>query len=243
MAPGMSSGTAIPVGPTPSLAVSAQERYPRSRRAVCETKYTEKLLESNAVPAFLQGVRSRSNRLTKRTGQSSSTIAACPAMLTFGPSDKGIRAQVAESVALIAELDFPSSLPAVWMKLYTEQLLESNAVPVFVLQGVWSMVGSNSLTSVSDDPLGFPNAFAFLFHLRSPQVTTLSYSLRQKLFLPWLKASSFQMYAIWGHDPLEFIRLELSIGGAGAEGWEYLTKVLRRQAAADVVQSLVGTGG
>ncbi|KAK7017082.1 importin-alpha export receptor [Paramarasmius palmivorus] len=174
-----------PGGPTPSL----PSQLKRGTLEVVELfvkLYTEKLLESNAVPAFLQGVRSRSNRLTNKTGQSSSTIAACTSNApTFGPSDKGIRAQVAESVALIAELDFPSSLPA---------------------------------------------------------VTTLSYSLRQKLFLPWLKASSFRMQ--FGDDPLEFIRLELSIGGAGAEGVGVSNEgVTRRQAAADVVKALVGTGG
>ncbi|KAK7017461.1 importin-alpha export receptor [Paramarasmius palmivorus] len=114
-----------------------------------------------------------------------------------------------ESNAVPAFLQGVRSL--LFVKLYTEQLLESNAVPVFV-QGVWSLV------------------------------TTLSYSLRQKLSLPWLKASSFRMQ--FGDDPLEFIRLELSIGGAGAEGVGVSNEgVTRRQAAADVVKALVGTGG
>ncbi|KAK7018753.1 importin-alpha export receptor [Paramarasmius palmivorus] len=48
----------------------------------------------------------------------------------------------------------------------------------------------------------------------------------------------------FGDDPLEFIRLDLSIGGAGAGGAGVSNEgVTRRQAAADVVKALVGTGG
>ncbi|KAK7023669.1 importin-alpha export receptor [Paramarasmius palmivorus] len=177
-----------PGGPTPSL----PSQLKRGTLEVVELfvkLYTEKLLESNAVPAFLQGVRS-----------------------------------------------------LLFVKLYTEQLLESNAVPVFV-QGVWSLVGSNSLTSVSDDPL-VSQCLRFLStairsgHYTQLFTTTETIStLVEGVVIPDVPRQ-------FGDDPLEFIRLELSIGGAGAEGVGVSNEgVTRRQAAADVVKALVGTGG
>ncbi|KAK7018752.1 importin-alpha export receptor [Paramarasmius palmivorus] len=240
--------------------------------------YTEKLLESNAVPAFLQGVRSLvgSNRLTNKTGQSSSTIAACTSNApTFGPSDKGIRAQVAESVALIAELDFPSKWPDLIDQLVGSlQTSESNTI-LGVLHTAHSIfrqwrahVRSDQLfTEINlDIPPAIEDTHKEFFagesgwfpmlmawdpndlrnndpdeptpSLRSAQVTTLSYSLRQKLFLPWLKASSVRCLS--PSNEARALRMTawnssvgLSIGACKRAG---------RQAA-DVVKALVGTGG
>ncbi|ESK86419.1 importin-alpha export [Moniliophthora roreri MCA 2997] len=124
-----------------------------------------------------------------------------------------------------------------FVKLYTEQLLESNAVPTFV-QGVWSLVGSNKLTNVSYDPL-VSQCLRFLStairsgHYTQLFTTTETIStLVEGVVIPNVALRQHELEQ-FEDDPLEFIRLDLSVGGG----------VTRRQAAADVVKALVSTGG
>ncbi|KAK7018654.1 importin-alpha export receptor [Paramarasmius palmivorus] len=156
--------------------------------------------------------------------------------------------QLKRVILEVVEASAALSPQRLFVKLYTEQLLESNAVPAFV-QGVWSLVGSNRLTSVSDDPL-VSQCLRFLStairsgHYTQLFTTTETIStLVEGVVIPNVSLRQHELEQ-FEDDPLEFIRLDLSIGGAGAGGAGVSNEgVTRRQAAADVVKALVGTGG
>ncbi|KAK7018767.1 importin-alpha export receptor [Paramarasmius palmivorus] len=129
-----------------------------------------------------------------------------------------------------------------FVKLYTEQLLESNAVPAF-FQGVWSLVSDDPLVSQCLRFLSTairPGHYTQLFITTSAE--TIS-TLVEGVVVPNVSLRKHELEQ-FGDDPLEFIHLDLSIGGAGAGGAGVSNEgVTRRQAAADVVKALVGTGG
>ncbi|KAG6917213.1 hypothetical protein DXG01_003418 [Tephrocybe rancida] len=127
-----------------------------------------------------------------------------------------------------------------YIKLYPDQLQKSPAVESFV-QAVWALVGSNNLPGVADDQL-VSQALRFISTaIRSGYYKPLFSSrdtissLVQGVVVPnvTLREHDVEQFE---DDPLEFIRLDLSLSSAGSDA------ATRRQAAADVLQALVGSG-
>ncbi|KAK0485031.1 CAS/CSE protein [Armillaria novae-zelandiae] len=127
-----------------------------------------------------------------------------------------------------------------FLKLYPEQLQQSGAVQTLV-QDVWSLVGSNQLPNISDD------------HLVSQALRFISTAIRsghyQSLFSsPNIVSSLVEGVVVpntslrehdveqFEDDPLEYIRLDLSLSSAGTD------LATRRHSAADVLQALVSSG-
>ncbi|KAK0194119.1 CAS/CSE protein [Armillaria mellea] len=127
-----------------------------------------------------------------------------------------------------------------FLKLYPEQLQQSGAVQTLV-QDVWSLVGSNQLPDISDD------------HLVSQALRFISTAIRsghyQSLFSsPNIVSSLVEGVVVpntslrehdveqFEDDPLEYIRLDLSLSSAGTD------LATRRHSAADVLQALVSSG-
>ncbi|KAK7017460.1 importin-alpha export receptor, partial [Paramarasmius palmivorus] len=143
---------------------------------------------------------------------------------------------------LVPTPSLPSQLKRLFVKLYTEQLLESNAVPAF-FQGVWSLVSDDPLVSQCLRFLSTairPGHYTQLFITTSAE--TIS-TLVEGVVVPNVSLQKHELEQ-FGDDPLEFIHLDLSISGAGAGGAGVSNEgVTHLQAAADVVKALVGTGG
>ncbi|KAG6331701.1 hypothetical protein ID866_7388 [Astraeus odoratus] len=132
-----------------------------------------------------------------------------------------------------------------YIKLYPDQLSRSPAVESFV-QSVWELVGSNKLPNVANDQL-VSQALRFVssaircgYYKSLFSSKDVIYSLVQGVVVPNVGLRDHEMEQ-FEDDPLEFIRLDLSLptGSGGAGSAEVST---RRQAAADVLQALVGSG-
>ncbi|KAF8635563.1 hypothetical protein AX15_000213 [Amanita polypyramis BW_CC] len=147
-----------------------------------------------------------------------------------------VAAQIKTGILEVAEL---------FIKLYPDQLQDSTAVKTLV-ERVWSLVGSNELTNISDDTL-VSQALRFISTaIRSGQHKSLFASkatlasLVQYVVLPNVNLRAHEL-ELFEDDPLEYIRLDLSLplSGSGGGGVDITT---RRQAAADILQALVGSG-
>ncbi|KAI6026014.1 CAS/CSE protein [Pisolithus marmoratus] len=132
-----------------------------------------------------------------------------------------------------------------YIKLYADQLARSPAIESFV-QGVWGLVGSNKLPNVANDQL-VSQALRFVssairsgFYKSLFSSKEIISSLVQGVVVPNVGLRDHEMEQ-FEDDPLEFIRLDLALpsGSGGAGSAEIST---RRQAAADVLQALVGSG-
>ncbi|KAH7929305.1 Cse1-domain-containing protein [Leucogyrophana mollusca] len=134
-----------------------------------------------------------------------------------------------------------------YIKLYPDQLSKSSAVESFV-QGVWELVGSGKLPGVADDSLVSQSLRFISTAIRSGYYKSLFSSrdtissLVQGVVVPNVGLREHEMEQ-FEDDPLEFIRLDLAPGSGGVGGSGGATDAsTRRQAAADVLQSLVGSG-
>ncbi|KAF8650732.1 hypothetical protein AX16_005105 [Volvariella volvacea WC 439] len=142
-----------------------------------------------------------------------------------------LTSQVKTKVLEIAEL---------FIKLYPDQLQRSPAVQSFV-QGVWTLIGSNSLPYISDDTLVSQSLRFISTAIRSGYYKSLFSSkdiissLIQGVVVPNVSLREHDVEQ-FEDDPLEFIRLDLAVSTTG------LDLATRRQAAADVLQALVGSG-
>ncbi|KAI9569377.1 armadillo-type protein [Boletus coccyginus] len=134
-----------------------------------------------------------------------------------------------------------------YIKLYPDQLAKSPAIEHFV-QTVWQLVGSNNLPNVADDNL-VSQALRFISTaIRSGYYKSLFSSrdvissLVQGVVVPNISLRTHDIEQ-FEDDPLEFIRLDLALpSGGGAGGGVGGEASTRRQAAADVLQALVGSG-
>ncbi|PPQ86179.1 hypothetical protein CVT25_006922 [Psilocybe cyanescens] len=156
-----------------------------------------------------------------------------PVDLRGDPDDTtaSLTSQIKTGILEIAEL---------FIKLYPEQLQKTTSVETLV-QGVWSLVGSNKLPSVADDALVSQSLRFISTAIRSGYYKelfsareTIS-SLVQGVVVPnvTLREHDVEQFE---DDPLEFIRLDLAVSATGTD------LATRRQAAADVLQALVGSG-
>ncbi|KAF9463182.1 CAS/CSE protein [Collybia nuda] len=127
-----------------------------------------------------------------------------------------------------------------FIKLYPDQLQQSPAVESLV-QAVWSLVGANKLPGVADDALVSQSLRFISTAIRSGYYKALFSSretissLIQGVVVPnvTLREHDIEQFE---DDPLEFIRLDLSLSSTGTD------LATRRQAAADVLQALVNSG-
>ncbi|KAJ6581319.1 CAS/CSE protein [Mycena capillaripes] len=147
--------------------------------------------------------------------------------------------QVKTGVLQIAEL---------FLQLYPEQLQQSRTIESF-MEGVWTMIGNNNMPGLADDALVSQSLRFLSATIRSNHYTslfsgpTLS-TIIQSIIVPnvLFRTSDEEMFT---DDPLEFIRLSLfdsassSSAGLASGGADGRT---RRQAAADVLKALVGSG-
>ncbi|KAG5652934.1 hypothetical protein H0H81_003010 [Sphagnurus paluster] len=127
-----------------------------------------------------------------------------------------------------------------YIKLYPDQLQQSPAIESLV-QAVWALIGSNKLPGVADDTLVSQSLRFISTAIRSGYYKTLFSSrdtissLVQGVVVPNVALREHDVEQ-FEDDPLEFIRLDLSLSSAGTDG------ATRRQAAADVLQALVSSG-
>lgn len=139
--------------------------------------------------------------------------------------------QIKAGILEIAEL---------FIKLYPDQLQKSPAVETLV-QNVWNLVGSNKLPGVADDALVSQSLRFISTAIRSGYYKTLFSSpdtissLVQGVVVPNVALREHDVEQ-FEDDPLEFIRLDLAQSSTGSD------LSTRRQAAADVLQALVGSG-
>lgn len=156
-----------------------------------------------------------------------------PAELRGDPDDTtpSLPSQIKAGILEIAEL---------FIKLYPDQLLKSPAVETFV-KNVWNLVGSNKLPGVADDALVSQSLRFISTAIRSgyykalfSSTETIS-SLVQGVVVPNVALREHDVEQ-FEDDPLEFIRLDLAQSSTGSD------LSTRRQAAADVLQALVGSG-
>ncbi|KAL0945218.1 hypothetical protein HGRIS_000730 [Hohenbuehelia grisea] len=134
-----------------------------------------------------------------------------------------------------------------FLKLYPEQLQNTNSVESFV-QEVWSLVGSNRLPTIADDALvsqslRFISTAIRMGHYQAlfAERATIS-SLIEGVVVPNVTFRDHEIEQ-FEDDPLDFVRQDLGasltgIGGAAGAGAD----ATRRQAAADVLNALVGSG-
>ncbi|TFK31640.1 importin alpha re-exporter [Crucibulum laeve] len=156
-----------------------------------------------------------------------------PESLRGDPDDNtpSLSSQIKTGILEISEL---------FIKLYPEQLQKTPAVESLV-QGVWSLVGSNRLPNVADDSLVSQSLRFLSTAIRSGYYKPLFSSrdtissLVQGVVVPnvTLREHDIEQFE---DDPLEFIRLDLALSTTGTD------LATRRQAAADVLQALVGSG-
>lgn len=151
-----------------------------------------------------------------------------------------------------------------YIKLYPDQLAKSPAIEHFV-QTVWQLVGSNNLPNVADDnvrPALVRSPRPSLIHpqLVSQALRFISTAIRSGYYKSLFSSRDVISSLVQGvvvpnislrthdieqfeDDPLEFIRLDLALpSGGGAGGGVGGEASTRRQAAADVLQALVGSG-
>lgn len=167
------------------------------------------------------------------TGWFHAFLAWDPAELKTDPDDAtpSLVSQIKTGILDIAEL---------FIKLYPEQLPQTPIVESLV-QAVWNLIGSNKLPGIADDSLVSQSLrflstavrcglYKSLFSTRD----TIS-SLVQGVVVPnvALREHDIEQFE---DDPLEFIRLDLALSSTGTD------LATRRQAAADVLQALVGAG-
>ncbi|KAG6868898.1 hypothetical protein C0993_008196 [Termitomyces sp. T159_Od127] len=120
------------------------------------------------------------------------------------------------------------------------ELQQSPAVESFV-QSVWNLIGSNQLPGIADDNLVSQSLRFISTAIRSGQWKTLFSaretisSLGQGVVVPNVALREHDVEQ-FEDDPLEFIRLDLALSTTGTD------TATRRQAAADVLQALVGSG-
>ncbi|KAJ7623365.1 CAS/CSE protein [Roridomyces roridus] len=164
-----------------------------------------------------------------------------PSGLAVDPDETtpSLPSQIKTGILQIAEL---------FLQLYPEQLQQSRAIESF-MEGVWGMIGNNSMPGLADDGLVSQslrflsatirsNHYASLFS--GPTLSTIIQSIIVPNVL--FRVSDEEMFT---DDPLEFIRLSLfdsassSAAGLASGGADGRT---RRQAAADVLKALVGSG-
>ncbi|KAF8867606.1 CAS/CSE protein [Infundibulicybe gibba] len=142
-----------------------------------------------------------------------------------------LTSQVKTAILEIAEL---------YIKLYPDQLQKSPAVEALV-QGVWGLVGANKLPGIADDALVSQSLQFISTAIRSgyyrsmfSSTETLS-SLVQGVVVPNVSLREHDIEQ-FEDEPLEFIRSDLALSTTGTD------VATRRQAAADVLQALVGSG-
>ncbi|KAJ7281661.1 CAS/CSE protein [Mycena rebaudengoi] len=164
-----------------------------------------------------------------------------PPGLSVDPEETipSLPSQVKTGILQIAEL---------FLQLYPEQLQQSPAVEFF-MQGVWTMMGNDNMPSLSDDALvsqslRFLSATIRSSHYKSLFSPSTLSTIIQSIIVPnvLFRESDEEMFT---DDPLEFIRLSLfdsassSAAGLASDKADGRT---RRQAAADVLKALVGSG-
>ncbi|KAJ6591750.1 CAS/CSE protein [Mycena vulgaris] len=164
-----------------------------------------------------------------------------PAGLSVDPDETtaSLPSQVKTGILQIAEL---------FLQLYPEQLQQSPVIESFI-QGVWTMIGNNSMPGLADDGLVSQSLRFLSATIRSNHYTSLFSAstlstIIQSIIVPnvLFRVSDEEMFS---DDPLEFIRLSLfdsastSSAGLASGGADGRT---RRQAAADVLKALVGSG-
>ncbi|KJA18706.1 hypothetical protein HYPSUDRAFT_45045 [Hypholoma sublateritium FD-334 SS-4] len=156
-----------------------------------------------------------------------------PIELPNDPEDTtaSLPAQIKTGILETAEL---------FIKLYPEQLQKTPAVETLV-QSVWSLVGSNKLPGVGDDAFVSQSLRFISTAIRSGYYKSLFSSretissLVQGVVVPNVALREHDVEQ-FEDDPLEFIRLDLAVSATGTD------LATRRQAAADVLQALVGSG-
>ncbi|KAF8063522.1 CAS/CSE protein [Lyophyllum atratum] len=156
-----------------------------------------------------------------------------PAELRGDPDDTtpSLPSQVKTGILEIAEL---------YIKLYPDQLQNSPSVESLV-QAVWALIGSNKLPGLADDSLVSQSLRFISTAIRSGYYKPLFSSretissLVQGVVVPNVALREHDVEQ-FEDDPLEFIRLDLSLSSAGTDA------ATRRQAGADVLQALVGSG-
>ncbi|KAF7976444.1 hypothetical protein HWV62_6681 [Athelia sp. TMB] len=131
-----------------------------------------------------------------------------------------------------------------YIKLYPDQLMKLPSVAAFVT-AVWALVGAGKLPGVGDDGLVSQSLRFISTAIRSGYYKDLFGSkatidgLVQGVVVPNVGLREHEMEQ-FEDDPLEFIRLDLALPVSGAGATADVTT--RRQAAADVLQALVGSG-
>lgn len=156
-----------------------------------------------------------------------------PVELRVDPDDTtpSLTSQIKTGILEIAEL---------FIKLYPEQLQKTPSVESLV-QGVWTLIGANKLPGIANDALVSQSLRFVSTAIRSGYYKSLFSSretissLIQGVVVPnvALREHDIEQFE---DDPLEFIRLDLSVSASGTD------LATRRQAAADVLQALVGSG-
>ncbi|KAJ7767471.1 CAS/CSE protein [Mycena maculata] len=164
-----------------------------------------------------------------------------PVGLAVDPDEStpSLPSQVKTGILQIAEL---------FLQLYPEQLQQSRAIESF-MEGVWGMIGNNNMPGIADDGLVSQSLRFLSATIRSNHYSSLFSAatlstIIQSIIVPnvLFRVSDEEMFT---DDPLEFIRLSLfdsassSSGGLASGGADGRT---RRQAAADVLKTLVGSG-
>ncbi|KAJ8473968.1 hypothetical protein ONZ45_g16104 [Pleurotus djamor] len=156
-----------------------------------------------------------------------------PVELKGDPDDTtpSIPSQVKTAILETAEM---------YVKIFPDQLLRSPSVQGFVSE-VWSMVGSNKMPNIADDGLVSQSLRFISSAIRSGHYKeTFSSrdvisSLIEAVVVPnaSLREHDIEQFE---DDPLEFVRLDLSLSSTGAD------LSTRRHAAADLLQALVSSG-
>ncbi|KAF7419339.1 importin-alpha export receptor [Pleurotus ostreatus] len=127
-----------------------------------------------------------------------------------------------------------------FLKLFPDQLQNSDSIQGFV-QEVWTLVGSNKLPNISDDALVSQSLRFISSTIRSGYYKTLFES--REVISSLVEGVVVPNVALREHDveqfeddPLEFVRLDLSLSATGVD------LSTRRHAAADLLQALVSSG-
>ncbi|KAG8818027.1 importin-alpha export receptor [Serendipita sp. 399] len=209
-----------------------------------------------------------------------------PAMISLSqPADKALRAQIAESVSLVAAVDFPSQWPNLFDELVASLsptalhqtlsiletahsicnpwrsamrdntlystinlVLERFAAPFLeVFRTVWVIVSGGAYSSVGDDPLIAQSMRLLSTTIKSGQYksiyddTNALEELVRGIVVPNVQLRDHEVEQ-FEDDPLEFIRLDLSLPSSSVYSSSGGDSSTRRQAAAEVIRSLVSNG-
>ncbi|KAJ3492037.1 hypothetical protein NLI96_g338 [Meripilus lineatus] len=134
-----------------------------------------------------------------------------------------------------------------FVKLYPETLQTSSSVEGIV-RIVWELVGGGKLPEISNDALVSQSLRFVSTAIRSGHYKQLFGSkdtisnLIQGVVVPNIGLRDHEIEQ-FEDDPLEYIRLDLAVPtGSGSLGLGSHDVVTRRQAAADIVRALVGSG-